>query len=380
MTVGATLAFSREEYGRRLEAVRRALREREADLLLVDAKEHLGYLTGFAPSGSMYQVCVVPLEADPVMVFRLLDEPTFRERTWLTDYVCFGDAADPVATLADTLHARGWANRRIAVELDSNYLPVSRYEAIRAALPGATFVDFSLVLRELRLRKSPEEIACLRRAAAIADEAMRRAVEAVGEGKSERAAALAAAAAFLELGAESTHLGPITSGSRTDSLHGALGDHRLERGEIIHMELVPQVNGYSARLMRPTVIGEPSGRQREVAQTLVALQDEQIAAVRPGAIARDVDRLMREGALKAGLRDRYENTTGYTVGFYGSPYPPRSSDFTRVLLPTSDWTFEPGMTFHMYTNAGGMAFSETVLVTETGQERLTRLDRRLFVR
>jgi Xaa-Pro aminopeptidase len=60
--------------------------------------------------------------------------------------------------------------------------------------------------------------------------------------------------------------------------------------------------------------------------------------------------------------------------------PPRSSDFTRTFLPTAAWSLEPGMVFHMYTGARGMAFSETVLVTERGPERLTRLERRLFER
>ena len=49
-------------------------------------------------------------------------------------------------------------------------------------------------------------------------------------------------------------------------------------------------------------------------------------------------------------------------------------------MPTAEWVLEPGMVFHMYTGAGGMSFSETVLVTDGGPERLTRLERRLFVR
>ena len=133
--------------------------------------------------------------------------------------------------------------------------------------------------------------------------------------------------------------------------------------------------------MRPTVIGPPSAEQAEAARVLVEAQDRQIAAMLPGAVARDVDRICREGVLKAGLRDRYDNISGYTLGYYGTPLmPPRSSDFTRTFLPTSEWRLEPGMVFHMYTGARGMAFSETVLVGERGPERLTRLERRLFER
>jgi Xaa-Pro aminopeptidase len=266
------------------------------------------------------------------------------------------------------------------VELDSHYLPVQRYEALRAALPLATFVDFAGVLRELRLRKSPQEIAYLRQAAGIADQAMREAIAAAGEGKSEREAAAAAASAFVRLGADTARTGPITAGRRSGTLHATLGHHRLAAGDLLHMELVPSVNGYSARLMRPTVIGPPSAEQAATARGLVEVQDAQIAAMRPGAVAHDVDRIGRQGVLKAGWREAYENFTGYTLGYYGAMLPPRTSDFTRAFLPTAECALEPGMVFHMYLGARGMTFSETVLVTERGPERLTQLERELFVR
>ncbi|MGH7319539.1 MAG: M24 family metallopeptidase [Candidatus Rokuibacteriota bacterium] len=378
--IDRAMIFSRAEYAERLGAVRAGMRERGIDVLVLDQTEHLAYVAGWHASGSLYHACLVPLDGEPVMVLRRLDEPVFRERSWLADCVLFADCDNAVEVVATTLARRGWAAARIGVELDSHYLTVQRYEALKTALPRAAWVDFSGVLRELRLRKSPQEIAYLRQAAAIADQAMREATAAVGEGRSERAAAAAASIAFLRLGADTGRTGPITSGRRSGSLHGSLGDHRLAPGDLLHMELVPSVHGYSARLMRPTIIGPPSREQEETARLLIAFQDEQIAAMGPGAVARDVDRICREQVVKAGLRDTYDNFTGYTLGYYGTPLPPRTSDFTRAFLPTAHWTLEPGMVFHMYASARGMAFSETVLVTEGGPQRLTRLDRQLFVR
>jgi Xaa-Pro dipeptidase len=380
MIGGVSAVFPREEYLDRLRAVRREMAVRRIDLLIVDETEHLAYLAGWHASGSRYHGCLVPLTGDPVMVFRSLDEPAFLERSWLQERVCFADTEDPVEAMARAAAARGWDAGRIGVETDSHYLTVETYEALRRALPRATFVPFPAVLRELRLRKSPREIEYLRRAAAIADRAMREAVAAVGEGVSERAAAIAASTAFLRLGADTSRTGPITAGRRSGTLHGLLGDHRLSAGDLLHMELVPSVHGYSARLMRPTVIGTPSPEQAHTAARLIQIQDEQIAAMKPGAVARDVDRLCRGRVLAEGLREAYDNFTGYTLVYYGATHPPRTSDFTRAFLPTADWVLEPGMVFHMYTGAGGMSFSETVLVTDGGAERLTRLERRLFER
>ena len=77
--------------------------------------------------------------------------------------------------------------------------------------------------------------------------------------------------------------------------------------------------------------------------------------MKPGALARDVDAIMRQGALDAGLRPDYENVTAYTLGLYTRT--PRTSDFSRVFLPTSDWALQEGMVFHVYTTAEGLGFS-----------------------
>ncbi len=375
-----SLSFSRDEYRSRVDAVRAKLRERGADVVLIDEKEHLAYLTGFSPSATMYQACILPLEGEPVMVLRRLDETTMTESTWLEHYVTFPDNANPMQIVADTLSELGLASSNVALELDSHYLTLKRFEALKNALPNATFVDFSGVLWEMRLRKSPAEIDLLRRAAHVADQAMGAAIETVGEGVNEREVATRISNIYLQHGADSADVGLIASGKRTDAMHGGLSHHVLQPGDIIHIELLPTVAGYSARMMRPAIVGVPSDTQTWAARELVRIQDEQIASMRPDAVASEVDRICREQVLAAGLRGIYENTTGYTLGYYGSPLPARTSDFTRIFVPGADWRLEPGMVFHMYTSGAGMSFSETVLVTEHGPERLTSFERRLFER
>jgi len=180
------------------------------------------------------------------------------------------------------------------------------------------------------------------------------------------------------LGADFGRTGPITVGRGWNFLHGKLSDEPLQPGDILHLELVPKVSGYCARLMRPAVMGAPSAKLSDAATALIEIQDRQIAAMVPGAIASDVDAIMRQGAVDACLRDDYVNNTGYTLGYYFEQAP-RTSDFTRLFTPDADWRLEAGMTFHMYTSAAaGIAFSETVLVTHDGPECLTKIERKLF--
>jgi Xaa-Pro dipeptidase len=230
---------------------------------------------------------------------------------------------------------------------------------------------------ELRLKKSDAEIALLRRAAAVADTTMLRVAEICRPGRSQRDAARVAVDSYLELGADPGGPGPIAAARGWDFLHGHLGHEPLADGDIVHVELVPSVGGYSARTMRCVCVGRSDDRRQRVAQSLAALQDRQIAAMRPGARAADVDAILRDGARAQGLRDSFDNISGYTLGLY-APAGPRTSDFTRCFHPAADWHLEPRMVFHMYVSADGVSFSETVLVTETTPERLTTLPRTLL--
>ncbi|WP_459618308.1 M24 family metallopeptidase [Bordetella sp. 2513F-2] len=370
------LLFTQDEYDARVEAVRTHMRTRGVDVLLVDQTEFLAYLTGFSISENMYRACLLPLEGEPVMVLRAVDLGPFLESSWVQDAVAFSDWEDPVGVLARTLAQRGWDGLRLGMDEDSYCMPLRRYRQLTAALPQSRFVDFSGVLEQVRMRKSPQEITYLREAGRIADLALQAVVEHAGEGRSERDAAAIVHQVFMEQGADTSRAGIITAGVGDSFLHGNLHAEPLRRGDVMHLELLPLVNGYSARLMRPVVIGA-AGERAALAEQLIAIQDRQFAAMVPGRPAREVDAIAREGILQAGLRKDYLNITGYTVGHFPLSTP-HTSDFSRVFLPDSNWVLEPGMVFHMYVSAAGVAFSETILTTETGIERLTRAPRRLF--
>ena len=370
-------AFSQQEFDNRIARVREKMAVIGVDLLLVDCVEHMAYLFGYVPHAAIYQVALLPLAGEPLAVVRALDFATFSEQSWVTGHVCFADTEDPVEVLAQTCRQRGWDKAKIGIELDSHFLPVKRYRALEAALPGAVFKDFSPVIWELRLIKSEEELHCMRRASAIADRALEAAVNAAGSGLNERECAAALYAEALRSGADNGRCALMAAGPRSDSLHGKLGNHTLADGDILHIESIPLYHGYGARLMRSTIIGKPNDELRSVAEKLIEFQDRQFAAMHPGANAGEVDRILRDAVVDAGLRDSYDNFTGYTLGYIGLP---KISDFTRAFLANSNWRLEPGMVFHMYTYAKGLAFSDTIHVCANGPLRLTKTPRELFVR
>ena len=371
--------FSADEFAERLARLRSAMKRSAVEVMLIDDCESLAYFTGYETTLNLYRACLVPREAPPTMVLRALDAGPFRARAWFDACETFADHEDPVQKIAATLQRDGFASSAIGFDSASHALTVDCLERLRRSLPKARFVDMRDVPRELRLVKSPAEIAYLRTAAQILDQTVREVIDAARVGVTSRQIRALAARRLLEQGADPAHLGYVSVARDWNFLHMQPGEAALEPGDVLHFELVSRYRGYEARIMRCVAIGAANPESERTAKELAVLQDRQVAAMKPGAIARDVDAILRDGVVSAGLRKDYPNVTGYTLGYY-SVVPIRSSDFTRCFAPDAQWRLEAGMVFHMYTSAKGVSLSETVLVTENGAERLTRTDRRLFVK
>jgi Xaa-Pro dipeptidase len=366
--------FDRAEFDARIAKTRAAMAAASVDLLLIDSAELLAWLTGYTVSETLYRAAFLPRDGEAWFVLRALDEAPCRERTWIREIVGFADIDSPHAVIADSIRRRGYADVRMGADFDSYGFSAGTHARLSALLPQMAIVDLPGISDSLRWVKSAAEIAVIARAADIADKAMAAIKEKARAGMTTRDAAGIAAAIFLREGADTGEVGPIVkSRGNHEFLHGAFRDEVLKEGDILHVELIPRVDNYSARLMRPIVIGRPPEGVASAAAQMITLQEAQITAMTAGAKASAVDAILRNGLIAAGLRPDYLNVTAYTLGLYART--PRPSDFSRVFLPTSDWPLEAGMVFHLYATACGIGFSETVLVGTEGGRRLTNAPR-----
>lgn len=363
----------------RVAALAEVLRSRQIDAAIIDAAEHMRYLFGYMASASMYQCCIVTADGSVHGVVRKLDDALFASASWVKDRVTYVDWEDPIEVLIAEIHRLGLASATIAQEFDSYYMTVRDHHRVAAALPGVRFVDISGVILEMRVRKSPAEIEEHRRAAAIADLGVAAILDAIKEGVSERELVAAGYSAALAAGADNNapRIVLLGMGSTTQHYHGSVGDRRLEPGQPVHIELLPQSNGYSSRLMRPAVLGTAPADLKSVVDQLVEIQDRRFAAIRPGIPAKEIDRIGREALAKADLRANFPHNTGYGIGIITGP---KLGDFAHLFTPGAEWELQQGMIFHLYLSAAGIQISETVCVTDNGVEILTRTPRHLQIR
>jgi len=370
----AALPFAASEYQGRLASVLAAMAEHRADLLLVDQIDSMAYISGYAHSGARYQALLIRADGSAELLIRGSDEESARRTTWVEKLTGFEDDEDEMAILGRLVAASN--PRTLAIETDSHFLTIKRFEFLKSKFPRVRFADFAKVIWEQRLIKSPAEIECLRRASQIADACVRAGAEAVKAGRSEREPAIATYRKAIAMGADNGRVAVFGYGSTVANMHGRLGTRTMEDGELYFIEAVPQVHGYSARIARPIAVGHASDRHRHIADRIVEIQDRQIAAMVPGANAGDVDLIVREAMLREGLKKTFPQVSGYTLGYHAAP---RTADHTRIFMRGESWTLLAGMVFHMILYSEGLPFSETILVSDDAPVRLTSTARTLMV-
>ncbi|WP_337738765.1 Xaa-Pro peptidase family protein [Agrobacterium vitis] len=373
--------FPLEEYRARLDRTQEEMAKYDLPVLLLHQPENINYLTGLDDVMYVsYLALIVPRHGNPVFVIRDMEVSAAQSTSWVKDCVVYPDAGiNPLGVSIEAarkaLDDLGFAGGRIGLDDHSWFLTAERWKLLQMVLPHATLVAEPQIVDHLRLIKSKREIDNLRSAARSVDAGMRVGLDAIKDGVSERELAVAV---YSELTRACTQVPDgcqITSGDRTNLIHGWSTDRRLERGDPVYFELNGIHKGYWARLMRTATVGPATTHQRRVAEKIITIQDEAIALMRAGVPASVVDKACREPILAAGLRQTYTNRTGYSLGLNQRP---STAELIRDFLPDVKWVLQPGMVFHMVAIAAGMGFSETVLITEDGPERLTRLDRALF--
>lgn len=379
-------AFPRAEYLRRLNAVKVEMERREVDVLVVTNDRNTTYLTGYTSrSGYVPQGLVISLNREePTFILRKMDAPaalhlTFLERENVIGYpesLVADPEKDGYDTIIDYLHNAGLASRGVGLEV--GVLPARSVDKFKSRLPKTTIVDFTNVVAWIRGVKSDLEIAVMKEAAAIADAGIARAAEVIREGVRE-ADAVAEIIGTLVRGANGRPGTAIAnlflcSSPRTGTCHIPWSEDIFRQDSQINLELAGVRYGYTTPIMRTFSIGKPSDRLRRLHDAEVAGMEAALNVLRPGSTCGDVAQAFYRTIEKLGFKK--ESRCGYAVGI----------DWTEptASLREGDMTvLKPNMTFHLMLGNWvdedfGYVISETVRVTESGGEALTKAPRKLF--
>jgi Xaa-Pro aminopeptidase len=363
--MSSTLAGAPDRVTARLERARAVAREAGVDALVVTPGPDLRYLTGLVKhSHERLAALLLPVEGEPAFVVPQLERPGLEGSAVATlDVLTWTDAVDPHALAASRLGAA----RRVAVAAD---MPARHVLGLRDALPGTVLELATPVLRELRMRKDPEEVAWLRTAGAAIDAVHAQVPGWLVPGRTEAEVGADITAAIIETGHAEAAFVIVGSGPNGASPHHEVSDRVIETGDVVVVDIGgPLPEGYCSDSTRTYVVGEPSLEVREVYAVLQRAQQAAVAAARPGATAESVDEAARLIIRDGGYGEYFVHRTGHGIGLEVHEEPYIVAGNTLVLEPGMAFSVEPGIYF---PGRWGARIEDIVVVTDDGCEPMNR--------
>ncbi|MFZ0735506.1 MAG: Xaa-Pro peptidase family protein [Candidatus Acidiferrales bacterium] len=372
------------------ERVRRAMKEKNIDALVARAPDNVLYLTNYWTMKG-YDIVVFPQEGDPTLV---VVEPQFREaqRTaWNKDVRYFNfyhpkDPRPPTARSLDlcleVLRERKLTGR-IGVELSQGSQICDRmvgeptvstqgyFDAFRGV--GKEVVDGAVVLSDLRMIKTPQEIERMRLANELAAIGMAYARANVRPGMKE-----SEVAAMIEGHIHSVGVGykdkvamarafTLVWSGKGIATFTATSNRPVQEHEPTLVEIWVCADGYWTDLTKNIAPSTLTPEYNRLLDLLLKIFNEAIGIVRDGAPMGDIDKVIRARIDEAGYPGQPSHPVAHGVGAraHEAPYSHRAAPGT--MKRNMVLAIEPGI---YWEGGGGLRLEDNFLVTDSGSEKL----------
>lgn len=386
--------FPAEEYVARRARVRKAMAREKVDAIFATSAPDVYYLTGYDQVWH-YKLNLIGLVllADSDRTLFIDNEMHIVVASTTPDlgevvYHGRGTAESHVAFIADQIKARGWAKGRIALQPWCYGPHPSLLQAIgdRLAEAGAQIVDGSYLIEDVRLVKSPREVAVTREAGVIANRALKAARDAMRPGVRETEIEAVLCAELMNGGCGYPGIRTmIGSGPRSGAHHGPATHRRLKEGDVVHIDFCASLHRYHMNLSRSFGIGKIDPRWHEVMDKSAGCIDAIVAEVKSGEPMSRIQEVADAYIDAAGLRQWVWFIGGYALGISMPPdWVHRHRPAPREDIPMP--RLEPGIVlnfenqydvFEGWPGGTGMGYIDTLLVTEEGIEVLTDMPRNI---
>jgi Xaa-Pro aminopeptidase len=354
------------------------LRELNVDVLIVGTPIGVRYLTGFTGSNGLVLIIAEPTGRAKLHRHRFFTD--FRYTTQSAEQV--SDAFAREIVTGDLLEAASRSLDAASGRLgfDEASLTVNQHMRLRE-LVGERWelVPCAGAVERLRAIKDIDELAHIRAAAELADEALRRVLEDGVVGQTEREVAIALELGMRRLGAEALSFPPIVAAGAHGALpHAEPRDVEIPRDVLLTIDWGALHEGYCSDCTRTYATGERLATDaREIYELVLSAQIQALAAVRAGPSGQALDAVAREVIERAGHGEHFGHGLGHGVGMevHEGPRLSRTAG-EQPLLAGNVVTIEPGV---YLPGECGVRIEDLVVVKEDGRDVLTGLSKDLTV-
>lgn len=259
---------------------------------------------------------------------------------------------------------------------EDQYMPVSDFLGWKDAL-SAELVPASALLTELRAVKDEQELAAMREAQRITDEAFTAICQFIEPGLTEQEIGARLQYEMLCRGAERMSFDPIVaSGPNGSKPHAIPSEKKVEKGEFITMDFGCKFGGYCSDMTRTVALGEPTEEMRRVYAVVFEAQRAGIAAVKGGVSGAAVHEAGRKVIADAGYGEYFGHGFGHSLGIEIHEDPRFSPSWPGAVPTGATLSAEPGI---YLPGKFGVRIEDVVILTEDGCVDITKSPKELIV-
>ncbi|ERM15985.1 M24 family metallopeptidase [Brevibacillus laterosporus] len=347
--------------------------EKEAiDVLLITLPKNVYYFTGFLTEPhERFMALVLIKDEDPFLFLPLIDSEKAQAVSSVTRIYSHRDSENPYEILQRYL-----PTSIMRLGLEKSHLSAVSYEAIRATIHATETLDIEILLRDMRMTKSPDEIATIKQAIWVIEESLRRTLPKISVGSTELDIVAELEFQTKKLGAQGPSFSTIVlGGQRTGLPHGEPTKRAIQEGELLLIDAGVFVGGYVSDLTRTFAVGKINHVLTDMYDTVLRANLRAIETVRPSVPIANVDLAAREIIENKGYGEYFINRVGHGIGLEIHEYPSVHSNAQGTLQEGMVFTIEPGI---YNPRLGGVRIEDDVLVTASGAEVLTTFPKELI--
>ncbi len=321
---------------------------------------------------------IVPAAGPPTIIAFAGEEPEIRAALGDGDVLVFGSVGgqihEVVAALREIVGGSGKpapGRPKVGMQLWFE-TPAFLVDLFRKVNPGVELVSSDGVMDPIRMVKDDGELRLMGEAQRVAAIGMDRARALLRPGVTAHEIATEATYAMMLAGAERTSTPVyVTFGIETCMLHGRLSPRPAEPGDLVVIDLTPQVEGYCANLARTFVLGQPDSGQRALLDAYGEVSAAVPGGLRPGATVADLDGDAGAILARRGLAERQVAGIGHGIGLRFEETPASTIIPTHRSVPIKDgMTMTIGHTILAIPGFGGVRHEDVYRVTAAGGELL----------
>ncbi len=327
------------------------------DALLVSSSTNLFWMTGF--TGSFAYIVLTATEARFITDSRYTVQAA--EQVTSMPIVGFSSPKTGMQVLDETLKELG--AKKVAFE--SPYLTFSQYQTFKDKLADFQWEPAGELLENLRMIKTPDEVARIKAACALTDKCFDHIKRLVQVGVTEFEIQLELEFFFRRNGATCAFDPIIVSGENSARPHGKATEKPLAEGDLLTFDFGAKLKGYCADMTRTVVVGKACDKTKAIYDSVLKAQMACLEMMKPGVVAEVVDAKARAIFDENGWAKNFGHGLGHGLGILVHDTGRLGPGSKTVLEPGQIWTVEPGIYFEGF---GGCRIEDDVLVTETGIE------------